>query len=143
MTHITCRLTAKNRDQLRNPTLGSRVWATFTYLYCLGSAVLSDSAQGQLENSRQVELEAAGMVKLAKTPVAQPSQQESKGKLRCVFVDCLQYCVYSEARHRYLTSGYWYCLHSIMHCMVYAAVRLCLSVCSIWPLHATVASLLH
>ena len=29
MTHITCRLTAKNRDQLRNPTLGNRVWATF------------------------------------------------------------------------------------------------------------------
>ena len=26
MTHITCRLTAKNRDQLRNPTLGNRVW---------------------------------------------------------------------------------------------------------------------
>ena len=31
MTHVTCRLTAKNRDQLRNPTLGSRVWATFTF----------------------------------------------------------------------------------------------------------------
>jgi len=30
MTHITCRLTAKNRDRLRNPTLGNRVWATFT-----------------------------------------------------------------------------------------------------------------
>ena len=29
MTHVTCRMTAKNRDQLRNPTLGSRVWATF------------------------------------------------------------------------------------------------------------------
>ena len=29
MTHITCMLTAKNRDQLRNPTLGNRVWATF------------------------------------------------------------------------------------------------------------------
>jgi len=28
MTHIACRLTAKNRDQLRNPTLGNRVWAT-------------------------------------------------------------------------------------------------------------------
>ena len=26
----TCRLTAKNRDQLRDPTLGNRVWATFT-----------------------------------------------------------------------------------------------------------------
>ena len=32
MTHITCRLTAKNRDQLRNRTLGSRVGATFTFL---------------------------------------------------------------------------------------------------------------
>ena len=28
MTHATCRLTAKNRDQLRNPTLGNRVWAS-------------------------------------------------------------------------------------------------------------------
>jgi len=24
MTHVTCRLTAKDRDQIRNPTLGSR-----------------------------------------------------------------------------------------------------------------------
>jgi len=32
MTHVTCRLTAKNRDQLRNPTLGNQVWATFTFL---------------------------------------------------------------------------------------------------------------
>jgi len=31
MTHITCRLTTKNRYQLRNPTLGNRVWATFTF----------------------------------------------------------------------------------------------------------------
>jgi len=31
VTHVTCRLTAKNRDQLRNPTLGNRVWATFTF----------------------------------------------------------------------------------------------------------------
>ena len=29
MTHVTCRLTAKNRNQLRNITLGNRVWATF------------------------------------------------------------------------------------------------------------------
>jgi len=27
-SRVTCRLTAKNRDQLRNRTLGSRVWAT-------------------------------------------------------------------------------------------------------------------
>jgi len=32
MTHVTCRLTAKNQDQLWNPTLGNRVWATFTFL---------------------------------------------------------------------------------------------------------------
>ena len=32
MTHVTCRLTDKNRDQLRNFTLGSQVWATFTFL---------------------------------------------------------------------------------------------------------------
>jgi len=31
--HITCRLTAKNRDQLRNPTLCNRVWATFTFYF--------------------------------------------------------------------------------------------------------------
>jgi len=31
MTHVTCRLTAKNRDQLRNPTRGNRVWTTFTF----------------------------------------------------------------------------------------------------------------
>ena len=33
MTHVTCRLTVKNRDQLLNPTLGNRVWATFSFLY--------------------------------------------------------------------------------------------------------------
>ena len=30
MTHVTCGLTAKNRDQLRNPALGNRVRATFS-----------------------------------------------------------------------------------------------------------------
>jgi len=31
MTHVTCMLTAKNPDQLRNPTLGNRAF-TFTFL---------------------------------------------------------------------------------------------------------------
>ena len=30
-------LTAKNRDQLRNPTLRNRVWATFIFFYCCAS----------------------------------------------------------------------------------------------------------
>ena len=34
MTHVACRLTAKNRDQLWNPTLGNRVSATFTFSTC-------------------------------------------------------------------------------------------------------------
>jgi len=29
MTRVTCRLTTKNQDQLRNPALGNRIWATF------------------------------------------------------------------------------------------------------------------
>ena len=32
MTHVTSRLIAKNRDQLRNPTLRNRVWAAFLLL---------------------------------------------------------------------------------------------------------------
>ena len=37
MTHVTYRLTATNRDQLRNPTLGNRVRAAFTEVYKLTS----------------------------------------------------------------------------------------------------------
>ena len=32
MTHITCRLTVKYRDQLQHPMLGNRVLATFTFI---------------------------------------------------------------------------------------------------------------
>ena len=50
MTHVTCRLTAKNRDQLRNFTLGNRVWASFLFyvekerhtLHVLGREILVD-----------------------------------------------------------------------------------------------------
>jgi len=31
MTQVTCTLAARNQDQLRNPMLGNRVWATFTF----------------------------------------------------------------------------------------------------------------
>ena len=34
MTHVPCRLTAKNRDQLLNPAFGNRVWTTFTFYTC-------------------------------------------------------------------------------------------------------------
>jgi len=48
MTHVTCRLTAKNRDQLRDPTLGNRVWATFT-LFTMSRP--NDRAEHQLSAS--------------------------------------------------------------------------------------------
>ena len=38
MTHVNSRLTAKNWGQLLNPTLGNRVWATFTF-YILWFAI--------------------------------------------------------------------------------------------------------
>ena len=42
MTHATCRLTAENRDQLRNPTLGNGVWATSTFLVsCIAATVFN------------------------------------------------------------------------------------------------------
>ena len=39
MTRVTCRLTTTNRDQLRNPTLGSRVWATDTFFNLTAASV--------------------------------------------------------------------------------------------------------
>ena len=57
MIYVTCRQTAKNRDQLRNPTLGNRVWATFTFLlrprcrkaeYCDARVCLSASISPEL-----------------------------------------------------------------------------------------------
>jgi len=35
MTQVTRKMTAKNRDQLWNPTLGNPVWATFTFFLIL------------------------------------------------------------------------------------------------------------
>jgi len=37
--HVTCRLTGKNKDQLWNPMLDNRVWATFTF-FMLSSFIL-------------------------------------------------------------------------------------------------------
>jgi len=39
MTHVTCRLTAKNLDQLRNPTLGNRARATYASRYFSAATV--------------------------------------------------------------------------------------------------------
>ena len=55
MTHVTCRLTAKNRDQLRNTTLGIRVWAAFTFFRSLymGATENARPENAGLENDGQ------------------------------------------------------------------------------------------
>ena len=44
VTHVTCRLTAKDQDRLRNPTLGNRV--DYLYLYLLHPPPLLPMNQG-------------------------------------------------------------------------------------------------
>ena len=39
MTDVTCRLTAKNRDQPLNPTVGNRVWDAFVLSRWVGACV--------------------------------------------------------------------------------------------------------
>jgi len=50
MTHVTYMLAANNRDQLRNPTLGNRVRATFTFychvIVCVRAIVLAYNIPG-------------------------------------------------------------------------------------------------
>jgi len=55
MTQVTCRLTAKNRDQLRNPTLGNRVWATFNLFAHAQSSI--SAAAGLLLGAHQLLLQ--------------------------------------------------------------------------------------
>ena len=43
MIHVTCRLTAKNRDQLQNPMLGNRVWATFFGVAIINTVLQTES----------------------------------------------------------------------------------------------------
>jgi len=54
MTHVTCRLTATNRDQLRNPTLGSRIWATFTLLVTVSCGLDAGQSGGGLSTEMTV-----------------------------------------------------------------------------------------
>ena len=51
MTCVTCKLTAKDWDQLRNPMLGNRVWATFTLLYVMARGMHMWSFMNMINNS--------------------------------------------------------------------------------------------
>jgi len=66
MTHVTCRLTAKNRDQLRNLTLGNRVWATFTFFY-VGCKDSSTNAAKIIDTFKALDDRAASTRLIART----------------------------------------------------------------------------
>ena len=53
MIHV-CRLTAKNRDRLQNPTLGDQVWATFLPLY-INQETATDFGNKLTRSQRQAE----------------------------------------------------------------------------------------
>jgi len=60
--HVTCRLTAKNRDQLRNPTLGNRVWAIPFKNGRNGESPTSGSAGNvQTDAPRSIDIDLHGM----------------------------------------------------------------------------------
>jgi len=52
MTHVTCRLTAKNRDQLRNPMLGNRVRAT---IFARGGVINYHGSECSMEEKHQCQ----------------------------------------------------------------------------------------
>jgi len=53
MTHVTCGLTAKNRDQLRNATLGNRMRGlALPYTFCAGVAAEVRELIGQCLSMR-------------------------------------------------------------------------------------------
>jgi len=58
MTHVTCRLTAKNRDHPGNPSLGNRVWATFTFTYSVRNS--RQSAYSLYATLQHVPIQAVG-----------------------------------------------------------------------------------
>ena len=73
MIHVTCRLTAKNRDQLWNPTLGNRVWATFIFFTDTTQIAELDVRywllriiEKHVTNVRATELRAVSTVKVQK-----------------------------------------------------------------------------
>ena len=47
--HVTCSLTAKNQDQLPNPMLGSRIWATFFLVSTAELYVLLSCSQQEMD----------------------------------------------------------------------------------------------
>jgi len=96
MTHVTCRLTAKNLDQLCNPTLGNRVWATFSF-YLLLIHTSEERQWRWYEHSSHVKYNGLGVLCIV-VPV-------SHRGTNCWAWSTLQHCRPQHCDWRKLTSG--------------------------------------
>jgi len=75
MIHVTCRLTAKNRDQLRNPALGNRVWANVTFFML----ALAAAEYAYMKGDREIE-DTACMQNIAGISKGKKSSQMSNAQ---------------------------------------------------------------
>jgi len=97
MTHGTCRLTAKKLDQFRNPTIGNRVRATFTFYWNTPwharLSIYSSDSQGAVRSDAACSSPLLWPIVLSTTVAAARSKQmrwEGKIKIkRTINVDCL------------------------------------------------------
>ena len=114
MTHITCRLTAKNWDQLQNPTLGNSVWATFfnerlashttNVITLLPSPTFTNSAQSELRKRACTVGEVINQTPLR--PVIINDQRRLCGNDdQPAFINCN---IYSTLQHRCKVLSFFY-----------------------------------
>ena len=106
MTHITCRLTAKNWDQLRNPTLCNRVWATFTFYIVIDVIVIvvicrsikTATIQQALPYTELIGYLIRSAILLRHFPDRDIYSAADKGAAYCDERVCLFLCVYLSLR---------------------------------------------
>jgi len=92
MTHVTCKLTAKNRDQLRNPhTLGNRVWASFT----LKQSVLNFCSTATRLQRRSHTAYCATLAR----PVCESSRGHQRRCKKCLAIVYLAVSIIRAPRH--------------------------------------------
>jgi len=106
VTHITCRLTAKNWDQLRNPTLCNRVWATFTFYIVIDVIVIvvicrsikTATIQQALPYTELIGYLIRSAILLRHFPDRDIYSAADKGAAYCDERVCLFLCVYLSLR---------------------------------------------
>ena len=107
MTHITCRLTAKNRDQLRNPTLDNRVYGLplpFTCI-CRQRCILRKPTDGDRLNDVRLDYSCntrTGRISKSNRP---EKSETGNGNNNIVFSESIRGCR-DSVQHRGVFAGH-------------------------------------